>query len=107
MMFAQRGLPRKVAEAHNLPYASRIPPDSPMWMGFADQHVTGAGPAPIVAFQGSEEARFTNTSASDYFLDGAISTCPTSSWTLPNGTTKCIRSGSSTCSDQPRFPQPE
>ena len=72
MMFAQRGLPRKVAEAHNLPYASRIPPDSPMWMGFADQHVTGAGPAPIVAFQGSEEARFTNTSASDYFFDGAI-----------------------------------
>ena len=72
MMFAQRGLPRKVAEAHNLPYASRIPPDSPMWMGFADQHVTGAGPAPIVAFQGSEEARFTNTSASDYFYDGAI-----------------------------------
>jgi len=72
LMFAQRGLPRKVAEAHSLPYAGHVPPDSPMWMGFADQHVTGAGPASIVAFQGNEEARFTDTKAGDYFFDGAI-----------------------------------
>jgi len=72
LMFAQRGLPRKVAEAHSLPYAGRIPPDSPMWMGFADQHVTGAGPARIVTFRGNDEARFTDTKARDYFSDGAI-----------------------------------
>ncbi len=72
LMFAQRGLPRKVADAHNLPYAGRIPPDSPMWMGFADQHVSGAGPASIVTFQGNDEARFTNTEEGDYFFDGTI-----------------------------------
>ena len=72
LMFAQRGLPRKVADAHNLPYAGRIHPDSPMWMGFADQHVTGAGPASIVTFQGNEDARFTDTTEGDYFFDGSI-----------------------------------
>src|SRR5438132_357651 len=72
LMFAQRGLPRKVAQAHRLPYAGRIPPDSPMWMGFADQQVSGAGPASIVTFQGNEAARFTDTQAGDYFFDGAI-----------------------------------
>lgn len=72
LMFAQRGLPRKVAEAHSLPFAGRIHPESPMWMGFADQHVTGAGPAPIVTFQGNGEARFTDTREGDYFFDGSI-----------------------------------
>ncbi len=72
LMFAQRGLPRKIADAHNLPYAGRIHPESPMWMGFADQHVTGAGPASIVTFQGNDEARFTDTGAGDYFFNGSI-----------------------------------
>jgi len=72
LMFAQRGLPRKIADAHGLPYAGRIHPESPMWMGFADQHVTGAGPAPIVTFQGNDEARFTDMRAGGYFFDGSI-----------------------------------
>ena len=72
LMFAQRGLPRKIADAHNLSFAARIHPESPMWMGFADQHVSGAGPAPIVTFQGNDEARFTDTRTGDYFFDGSI-----------------------------------
>lgn len=72
LMFAQRGLPRKIAEAHKLPYAGRIHPDSPMWMGFADQHATGAGPAPIVTFQGNDEARFTTATQGHYFFNGSI-----------------------------------
>ena len=72
LMFAQRGLPRKVAEAHQLPFAGRIHPESPMWMGFADQQTKGSGPASIVTFQGNGEARFTNTQAGDYFVNGSI-----------------------------------
>src|SRR5437867_9892884 len=72
LMFAQRGLPRKVAEAHQLPFAGRIHPQSPMWMGFADQQTKGSGPASIVTFQGNGEARFTNTQAGDYFVNGSI-----------------------------------
>jgi len=72
LMFAQRGLPRKVAEAHQLPFAGRIHPESPMWMGFADQQTKGSGPASIVTFQGNGEARFTNTQAGDYFFNGSI-----------------------------------
>ena len=105
LMFAQRGLPRKVAQAHRLPYAGRIPPDSPMWMGFADQQVPGAGPASIVTFQGNEAARFTDTQAGDYSSTGQFSTCPTSSWIWPNGTTRHIPSAFSTCSGRTRSPR--
>jgi hypothetical protein len=70
--FAQIGLPRKLADRLRLPYASRINPNSPMWMGFLDQQVDGAGPAPIVTFQGNASARFTTARPDDYFADGAI-----------------------------------
>jgi hypothetical protein len=72
LMFAQRGLPRKIAEAHQLPFAGRIHPESPMWMGFADQQTKGSGPASIVTFQGNDEARFTDTQTGDYFFNGSI-----------------------------------
>jgi hypothetical protein len=45
-MFAQMGMPKAVARQHHLPYANFIQHQSPMWMGFADQQVNGAGPAP-------------------------------------------------------------
>jgi len=72
MMFQQPGLPRRVADQHQLPYASRIHPRSPMWMGFADQQATGSGPAAITTFQGNASARFTATQPGDYFANGAI-----------------------------------
>lgn len=72
IMFQQNGLPRLLADSVGLPYARTINPQSPMWMGFADQQVAGAGPAAIVTFQGNASARFTTARAGDYFAHGAI-----------------------------------
>ncbi|HJT58624.1 MAG TPA: hypothetical protein VJ761_19100 [Ktedonobacteraceae bacterium] len=72
LMFLQIGLPRKLAAAHSLSYAERVNPASPMWMGFADQQVDGAGPAAITTFQGNSSASFTDTKPGDYFYDGSI-----------------------------------
>lgn len=71
-MFQQIGLPRKVADAHRLPYAHMIHPRSPMWMGFADQQVDASGPAPIVSFQGNPSARLTTARAGDYFDNASV-----------------------------------
>ncbi|HKD73881.1 MAG TPA: hypothetical protein VKB76_00245, partial [Ktedonobacterales bacterium] len=72
LMFAQPGLPRKLANSSHLPYAGRINPTSPMWMGFADQHVDGAGSAPIVTFLGNDSSRLTTARHGDYFANGSI-----------------------------------
>jgi hypothetical protein len=72
VMFTQRGMPRRIADAAQLPFAKRIHPQSPMWMGFADQHVDGSGPAAITTFQGNSSARLTKASSSDYFANGSI-----------------------------------
>lgn len=50
----------------------RINPDSPMWMGFADQQVAGSGPAPITTFQGNSSARFTTATSGSYFDNGSL-----------------------------------
>src|SRR5437660_3536386 len=71
-MFQQNGLPRQVANANNLPFAGRINPQSPMWMGFADQQVAGSGPAAICTFAGNASARLTDAQPGDYFDNGAI-----------------------------------
>ncbi|HXM54916.1 MAG TPA: hypothetical protein VOB72_05965, partial [Candidatus Dormibacteraeota bacterium] len=72
LMFQQIGLTRKVADALKLPYAKQINPQSPMWMGFADQQVDAAGPAQIVTFQGNATARLSNAKSGDYFDNGSI-----------------------------------
>ncbi len=72
VMFTQRGMPRRIADAARLRFANRIHPQSPMWMGFADQHVDGSGPAAITTFQGNSSARVTNASPGDYFANGSI-----------------------------------
>jgi hypothetical protein len=71
-MFVQIGLPRAVADASNLPYRHFIQPQSPMWMGFADQQTDGSGPAPVCTFTGSPAARFTTAVPGDYFDNGSI-----------------------------------
>ena len=71
-MFQQMGLPRKVAEDNNLPFAGLIHPQSPMWMGFADQQINGAGPAAITTFAGNASARLTTARRGDYFDNGSI-----------------------------------
>lgn len=71
IQFTQVGMPRSVANSNSLPFAGRINPKSPMWMGFLDQQVAGSGPAAIVTFQGNSSARFTNL-PSGYFTDGSI-----------------------------------
>ncbi|HEX7737957.1 MAG TPA: hypothetical protein VF458_24135 [Ktedonobacteraceae bacterium] len=71
VMFQQIGLPRKVANQFNLSFASKVNPDSPMWMGFADQQVDGSGPASIVTFQGNSSAQFASL-PDGYFTNGSI-----------------------------------
>jgi hypothetical protein len=71
-MFQQNGLPRQVADQNNLPFRTRVNPQSPMWMGFADQQVSASGPASICTFQGNASARFTNATSSSYFSNGSI-----------------------------------
>lgn len=71
-MFQQAGLPRQVAERHRLPYAERINPRSPMWMGFSDQQVTGTGPAAIATFAGNASARLTTARRGDYFDHASV-----------------------------------
>lgn len=71
-MFVQIGLPRAVAETKKLAYRHFIHPQSPMWMGFADQQTSGSGPAPICTFAGSPSARFTTAAPGDYFDNGSI-----------------------------------
>ena len=71
-MFVQMGMPKAVAKRHGLPYANYLHPQSPMWMGFADQQVTGSGPAPICTFAGTPEARLTTAAQGDYFDNGSI-----------------------------------
>jgi hypothetical protein len=71
-MFTQIGLPRKLADNASLPYAGEINPDSPMWMGFADQQTAGGGPAAITTFAGNSSAHVTTAKAGDYFDNGAI-----------------------------------
>jgi hypothetical protein len=71
-MFTQLGLPRFVAAQANLPFQRFIHPQTPMWMGFADQHVDGAGPAPICTFAGNASARLTTARPGDYFDNGGI-----------------------------------
>ncbi|MDQ2903833.1 MAG: hypothetical protein M3Y81_09800 [Chloroflexota bacterium] len=72
LMFVQIGLPRQLANTNSLAYASHINPHSPMWMGFADQQVSGSGAATCTAFQGDASARFTDTHKGDYFFNGSI-----------------------------------
>ncbi len=72
VMFTQQGLPRKMADANGLEFAGRINPRSPMWMGFGDQQVSGAGPAAITTFVGNASAKVTTAKAGDYFDNGSI-----------------------------------
>jgi len=72
LIFQQPGLTRKVANANNLEYATRIHPNSPMWMGFYDQQVDAAAAPQTVTFEGSPVARLTTATAADYFANGSI-----------------------------------
>jgi hypothetical protein len=72
VMFQQISLPHFVAQQNNLPFTSRINPDSQMWMGFADQQVAASGPASICTFQGNSSARLTNATSSSYFFNGSM-----------------------------------
>jgi hypothetical protein len=70
--FVQRGMPRSVAQQNALPFTNFIQPDSPMWMGFADQQTNAAGPPAITTFAGNASARLTDAAAGSYFDNGAI-----------------------------------
>jgi hypothetical protein len=71
-MFTQMGLPKTLAQQNNMPFANFIQHQSPMWMGFADQHVNGSGPAAICTFAGNSSAQLTSAKAGDYFDNGSV-----------------------------------
>jgi hypothetical protein len=73
VQFVQQGMPRLVAEQDDLYYQDRINPESPMWMGFADQQTTATGPATAVCFGGGNAGmNLTTASPGDYFDNGCI-----------------------------------
>jgi hypothetical protein len=71
-MFVQRGLPRSVANQNRLPFNTFVNPNSPMWMGFADQQVDASAPAQNVTFVGGAGIKLTNSQPGNYFDNGAI-----------------------------------
>jgi hypothetical protein len=71
-MFAQMGMPKFVAGQFGLPFANFLHPQSPMWMGFADQQVNGSGPPAICTFVGNPSAHLTTAVPGDYFDNGSI-----------------------------------
>jgi hypothetical protein len=72
VMFVQRGLPRNVADSNSLMYSSYINPESPMWMGFADQQTSASAAAPNVTFQGAGGIKLTTADSGDYFDNGSL-----------------------------------
>jgi len=73
VMFQQNGLPKQVANQNNLVFRNFINPQSPMWMGFADQQTNSSGPAQICTFVGNASDRNRTTArAGDYFDNGGI-----------------------------------
>jgi hypothetical protein len=72
VMFVQQGLPRSVAENNKLPFAPYVNPQSPMWMGFADQQVNASAPAQNVTFVGGGGIDLTTAEAGDYFDLGSM-----------------------------------
>jgi hypothetical protein len=72
VQFVQRGLPRQMANNNRFEYATRINPDSPMWMGFLDQQTDSAGPAAICTMAGNSSARLTNAAPGDYFGQASV-----------------------------------
>ena len=71
-MFVQMGLPRYLADANRLPFASFVNPFSPMWMGFADQQVDASAPPQDVTFAGGHGIRLTTAQPGAYFDNGAV-----------------------------------
>jgi hypothetical protein len=72
VMFVQQGLPRTVAENNQLPFAPFVNPQSPMWMGFADQQVNASAPAQNVTFVGGGGISMTTAEPGDYFDLGSM-----------------------------------
>jgi hypothetical protein len=73
VMFQQNGLPKQVANQNNLVFRNFINPQSPMWMGFADQQIDSSGPAAITTFVGNASDRNRTTArAGDYFDNSSI-----------------------------------
>src|SRR5215469_10117653 len=72
VMFVQRGLPRQVADQNKLVFAPFVNPNSPMWLGFADQQTNATAPAPDVTFAGADGIHFTTAQPGEYFDNGAL-----------------------------------
>jgi hypothetical protein len=71
-MFMQLGMPRKIAESEGLPYAGRMNPNSPMFMGFVSQQTESNPPGATVTFTGTQGLPVTTAKSGDYFDTGTI-----------------------------------
>lgn len=65
-------MPRKLADQAGLRFARRVHPQSPMWMGFADQQLEGSGPASVTTFAGGPFEFLTSAKEGDYFDRGSV-----------------------------------
>jgi hypothetical protein len=72
LMFHERGLPRRLADAAGVRWSTRVHPDSPLWMGFADGQADSSGPAAITTFTGNPSARLTTAAPGDYLDLGSV-----------------------------------
>ncbi|OLB80311.1 MAG: hypothetical protein AUI14_07145 [Actinobacteria bacterium 13_2_20CM_2_71_6] len=72
VLFAQLGLPRRLAARRGLPYGPLINPRSATWMGLSDQSGEGSAAAPVVTFRGADGVRLTTAQRGDYLDHGAI-----------------------------------
>ncbi|MDQ1733794.1 MAG: hypothetical protein QOH56_45 [Pseudonocardiales bacterium] len=108
LMFGGRGLPRKIADAEKLPYASYVHPDSPMWMGFADMVADAFGPPAICTFQGNRSARLTTETGTGYFANSSIQVLnhvilDLEEWYLTNGSEILPRNGDVTYLERAQY----
>ena len=71
-MFMQMGMPRKIAESEGLPYAARMNPNSPMFMGFVSQQTESNPAGSTVTFVGPQGHPLTNARSGDYFDNGSV-----------------------------------
>jgi hypothetical protein len=72
VMFVQQGLPHTVAVNNKLPFAPFVNPQTPMWMGFADQQVNASAPAQNVTFVGGGGISMSTAEPGDYFDVGSM-----------------------------------
>jgi hypothetical protein len=72
LMYQGTGLPRQVADAHDLPFRTAVSPMSPTWTGAGGLAAVASVDAARTTFAGTASARLTTAEAGSYFDNGSI-----------------------------------